>query len=286
MRACLTSLKHVARLIGPERRLWLPFLLTATLEALLIGLVWLAPHAPFSTVLAPPIRYFFGDRILHYPLHLWFLYHAMKHTNAFAAIVFGAFMTGVASVMVGHIYQGQRVSFRLALMGGQVKYGRVLLIWVTTWAVAKGIINLLLSVAPRTSASLYIAIALSIILQALMVYAIPIAVYEQRTWWRALLASMRETLMHPLSTLVIVALPSLVVIAFALRFPPASLLQKMQRIAPEIALLFVGLRLVLWTIADAVMSVGVAHLWWAHHSGSTPATVPMPVKAQQRPVVA
>ena len=90
MDALKRTFQHAAKLLGPDRALWRPFLATLLVEFLLLLLFWLAPHPPFSTLLAPPIRYVFGDRVLHYPRHLWFLYEAMKHTHLAASVLVGA----------------------------------------------------------------------------------------------------------------------------------------------------------------------------------------------------
>jgi hypothetical protein len=101
-------------------------------ELFFLLLVWLAPHAPYSTILAPPVRYFFGDRVLHYPWHIWFLYHAMKHTHFVASTLAGAFMTGVACLMVQQRYAKTPVSFRDALVSPDIKYVRLLLVWLVS----------------------------------------------------------------------------------------------------------------------------------------------------------
>ncbi|MDP3703053.1 MAG: hypothetical protein Q8R78_01505, partial [Candidatus Omnitrophota bacterium] len=123
MRALASVVRQTLQLFGSQRKLWVPFLVVACVEVLFLGLIWLAPHPPFSKLLAPPIRYFFGDRVLHYPAHLWFLYHAMKHTHLVASTLVGAFMTGVACAMVRQAHEGTPLSLRNALVGGQARYG-------------------------------------------------------------------------------------------------------------------------------------------------------------------
>ena len=120
MRALLLAVRETAHLFGRQRMLWLPFVCVTFVEALFVGLAWLAPHAPFSDVLAPPIRFLFGDRVLHYPAHLWFLYHVTRHAYIAAAVLVGAFMTGVACAMVGQIHTGATLSFRDVLVNRQV----------------------------------------------------------------------------------------------------------------------------------------------------------------------
>jgi hypothetical protein len=266
MSALLRTIRGLSELASSQRKLWVPFLIVAGAELLLITCIWLAPHPPFSFVFAPPVRYFFGDRVLHYPWHIWFLYHAMKHTHIIAATLIGAFMTGVACVMVRQVHEGKELSLRDALKGRQVRYGRVLILWLISWGLAKGLGAAVAQVVPKTPWAIWSIVALTMALQMLMVYAIPAAVYNKTPWWNAVLQSVREAMAYPFSTLAIVAVPSFLVMAFALMASSSRVAQWMMSTEPEIALPLVALRLVVWTVSDAFMTVGIAHLWWNHRS--------------------
>jgi len=268
MRAFLRALQQTLRLFASQRLLWVPFLLVALLETCFLVLIWLAPQAPFSVVLAPPIRFFFGDRILHYPAHLWFLYHAMKYTNLVTSVLLGAFFSGVACVMVQQAHEGQPMSFRDALVSGQVRYARVAWLWLLTWGIARGVMQGFSHVGPKTVAMAWTAIGLTVVLQALLVYAIPAAVFNRAPWWKALFQGLREAIRYPLSTLGAVILPTAAVIAFAVAFPSGRVGYLMQTMAPEIAVAFVVGRLLLWTVADTLLTVTIAHLWWLHRAPS------------------
>jgi tetratricopeptide (TPR) repeat protein len=272
MLAAVSAVRQTAQIVSTQRKLWVPFLATAVLEIILLGLVWLAPHPPFSNLLAPPIRYFFGDRVLHYPWHLWFLYHIMEHAHLIASTLLGAFLTGAACAMVQQRYEGKAMSLREVLVSRQVRYGTILLLWIVQWGLAKGVMEGLGRIAPKAAWMAWIAIGSAVLLQALLIYAIPAAVFNRSSWWRALGQSLRETAKHPLSTLAFVGVPSAALIAFAVFVPSARLLQWMSQTAPEIALAAVAARLALWTAVDAVMTVGVAHLWWCHRATQGAAT--------------
>ena len=172
-------IQRTAKLFGSQTKLWVPFLLVAFVEALLLLAIWLAPQFPFSTVFAPPLRYFFGERVLHYPVHLWFIYESMPYTHLAAVTLIGAFMTGVACVMVRQTHEGAVLSLREALVGKQVRYGTVVILWAITWGAAKGITEF---VGQHVKPSLGLAwglIGATVILQALLIYAIPAAVFNR-----------------------------------------------------------------------------------------------------------
>ena len=278
MKALWLAWRGTTQIVTSQRKLWLPFLVVAVAETLFVGLIGLAPQPPFSRLLAPPIHYLFGERVLHYPWHLWFLYHAMTYTHLAASILMGAFMTGIACVMVRQTYTGELLSLRAALISRQVRYGTVLAVWLVTWGVARGLMEAASRMAPKTPSTTWVVAGLTfaVVLQALFAYAIPAAVFEQSRWWNALAKSLREAMRYPASTLAMVAVPSSLVLLASIIAPSGRVARWMAQTAPEIALLFVAGRLVIWTVADAVMTVGVAHLWWIHR---TPASPPEPTGA-------
>ncbi len=256
--------RQTARVFGSHKKLWLPFLLVAAVEAGFLGAVWLAPQRLFSVVLAPPLRYAFGDRVLHYPWHLWFLAHAVKHAYLAASLLLGAFMTGIACAMVGQLHQEAPLSFRDALIGKHARYGTLVMMWAMIWAVAKLVTGVVLHAAAVRPWSGWAGVGITILLQTLFVYAIPVAVFERLNWWRALAHGVRETLRHPVSTLVVVALPLAGVAMFSSHVIESRAVQSMMQRTPEMAVLIAAVRVLVWTLADGMLTVAAAHLWWAH----------------------
>lgn len=266
MRALIKTIRLTAKIFGSHRLLWIPFITIVILELLFIAMIWLAPHPPFSKFFAPPIRFFFSDRFLHYPWHLWFLFYAMKHTHLVASLLLGAFMSGIACVMVGQTHKNKQPSLREALVNKEVRYGRVLLLWALTWGVARISIESLARFAPPSNWIIPIALTTTIVIQALLVYAIPVAVLQNLIWRKAILASIAETLRRPLSTLLVVALPSLSVIALSITVTPTRITTWMMNTTPEIVFAFILARLVVWTVADVILTVAICHLWLSHRS--------------------
>ncbi|GEM_PF-2142476 len=256
--------RQTARVFSSHKKLWLPFLLVAVVEACFLGVIWLAPQRPFSAVLAPPLRYAFGDRVLHYPWHLWFLAHAVKHAYLAASLLLGAFMTGIACAMVGQLHQGNPLSFRDALVSRQVRYRTLVVVWAIIWGIAKAVTAAALHAAPDRAWGGWIGVGITILLQTLFVYAIPAAVFEQFTWWRALIRGIQEALRHPISTLVVVALPLAGVAIFSSYVIESHTVQSMMQRTPEMAVLIAAVRVLVWTLADGMLTVAAAHLWWAH----------------------
>ena len=266
MQALGLAVRHTVKLCGAHRQLWLPFVIAALVEAGVIFVLWLAPQPPFSIVLAPPVRFVFTERALHYPWHLWYLFHTMKHAQFAAAVISGAFMTGIACVMVRQTHQAVPLSFRDALVSGQVRYSRVVLIWAASWALAQGVSSGLNRVLPAAEWGMWLTLGLTVLLQMLLVYAIPASVFDRVGWLKAFWRSIRETFRAPLGTLIVVGIPSAAVIAFEVCVPSATVAKWMAATTPEIAVALVAARLLLWTAADAWMTVGASHLWLYNRS--------------------
>ena len=121
-------------------------------------------------------------------------------------------------------------------------------------------------VAPNASWVLWVGIGMGLLMQALLAYAIPLTVFTKAPWWAALDHSVRETLRYPMSTLVVVGIPSAVAILFAVLATPGRVAFWMTHDVPEIAFLWVAARLIVSTVTDAVLTVAIAHLWWIHRA--------------------
>ncbi len=268
MTAWVKALDGSCKLFTSHRRLLLPFALGAIVELFFLTLVWLAPQTPLSFFFAPPISYFSGSRVMHYPWHLWYLFHIMQNIHAASVIFVGAYMSGIACVMVRQIHENQPLSFRDALNSRQAKYARLLLIWLGTLLLTMPVMRLvrtvLVHVAAPPLALFAVQLALGVLLQALFVYPIPVAVFENVSWIKAFGRGLRETCRYPLSTLAVVIVPSLLLVAFSWSVNDARVSQWMLALIPEIALGCSASRLIMVTLMDAILTVGIAHLWWYH----------------------
>ena len=270
MKRLAAALRQTVGLIRADQRIWLPFLVTVTVEVLLLLLVWLAPHPPYSKFFAPPIRYFFSDAVLHYPWHLLFLYHVMKHTNVIAAVLVGAYMTGIACAMVGQRFERQPMSLRNALVSRKVRYGRVVLLWTVLWGTAKLGTEWISRQFPPAPWLSWALVAGLVLFQSLMVYAIPISVFTGANWFKSIGRSAMEACRHPMTTLAPVMVFSVPLILFMGLAPMVRVSQWMKQFAPELVLVFIAVRLMLWMLSDALLTLTISHLWWLRR---TPAHV-------------
>ncbi len=259
------ALKETLRLFGSQYRLWAPFLFIAGFQIILIGLVWLAPQAPYSTLLAPPIRYFSGDRVLHYPVHFWYLYHVMKPVHLITNVLAGAYLSGLATLMVRQAHERKAISMRNAMLTSKAHYVSLAVLWIITWVIANAFFKGAgyIKLPPIFSATLNAGLA--VLLQALLVYPITAAVLEGLPWWKALARGVLEFFRYPLPTIGIVLVPSALLLVFAFFVSESRVFKWMMDTGtPEISLVFVFARLAAVTVADAVITLSAAHLWLFH----------------------
>lgn len=255
-----------ARLIKHQKKLWLPFCFAAAIEAVLLFVIWLAPFPPFSVLLAPPIRHFSGDYLLHYPWHLWYLYHSMTNTHALTTLLAGAFLSGLAGLMVRQAHQKRAVSLRDAIISRQAKYPTLALVWLASWLATNGIFQAVKLFSLSGIAAFSINVLLAVLMQAVFIYPIFAAVFERLPWWKALWRGILEFFRHPWDTLLLTFPPSVALIGFAVIFNEGRVAKWMMGSGfPEMVFVFLLMRLLMVTAVDAVMTVGAAFLWCRHH---------------------
>ena len=174
------------------------------------------------------------------------------------------------------------MSMRGALASKQVRYRTVVWLWLCIWAMGK-LLGEGLGRVHFTSAavSFGVGVVTTVLLQMLLAYAIPLAVFQRTGWMRALTGSVREALRYPFSTLLVIVVPSALVIAFSVLAHPTMVMEWSKDTRPELALAFAGGRLVLWTLADAMLTIGIASLWWAHHGTQTTTSAAASAAAEQ-----
>jgi hypothetical protein len=168
--------------------------------------------------------------------------------------------------MVRQVHVGRPLSFRAALMEKDVRFGTVLAIVLVTWLLSRAVIVGLRLAVPTSWWLAVATVASAVVFQMAIVYAIPAAVFTGASWWKALFQSLREALRHPFSTFVLVIVPAGAVLAFSVAASPNRVWAWMMARSPELVLGFIVARLAVWTLADAVMTVGVSHVWWTHRA--------------------
>ena len=204
-----------------------PFLIFTILELLSIIILFLAPRMPFRLLLAPPIRAFWGERFLHYPINFMLLPKLASLSRMVLSVVIGSFLTGMAVFLFGRIAEKREPRLKDAVQGSLKKYAALFLIvfgYVGIYyflnkffliALAKYFVaghrKLLFLGAGLWMGPILLAISfiLAILVQSAFIYAIPALIIGREKLLKAIGTSFRFFLKNFFLTLVLVGLPML-----------------------------------------------------------------------------
>ena len=242
-----------------QRRFWVVMALPVILQIFFLFILWLAPHPLFRTLLAPPIRFRFGEQVLHYPWHLAFLVHAAAKVRLLAMAFGGAWAVGFACVLAHAYARGEAGSPRKIYGVYKPSFWHCTFAWSVAWAFAKALTWGASSLLPIGSVRVAAQVALLVVLQMLLVYAIALAAINRMSWWNALGKSARLAVLHPVGTLLIVAVPVVLVLGTALMLPEPRIIHWMMQNNPDMGIGFIAARIVVAYLADGMISLGAVY---------------------------
>jgi hypothetical protein len=213
--------------------LFTPFLAFAIVEFLALIVLFLSPRLPFSLVLAPLIRTFWGEKFLHYPVNFLLLPKLSSLSKLVLYVVFGSIFSGTAVHFISEVFQNKKksnvaASFFFAAKKYIYLFGAILLLTVLYYYSVKIPSSLLMkhfisghSRLLFLKAEIWIGpilavfnFATGVVLQAAFLYIIPFLVIDNEKLLRAIGKSVILFKKLFLQSLVIVTLPSLLYIPF------------------------------------------------------------------------
>ncbi len=236
------SYAYAARALKGDPAVFLPFLIFAGIEFIsLIGL-YLAPQAPFRSVLGPIITTFWGKQYLHYPGNFFLLPKLANLARMVLSVVVGSLLTGIAVALL----------YKKPVLTALRKYAHFLVViflllfifYMTNRQIhiflvkyfSAGHKNLLMVGANMWLGPVSIAISqlLALIMQSLLAYAIPVLILTDAKFPGAIGRSVVCFFRNPLITLCLVGFPML--IALPLIFINYNSVFLMDTFMPEIVL--------------------------------------------------
>lgn len=248
----------------------LPFVIVALLDTLLLCLLYLAPRPPLSALFAPPIKAFWGERFLHYPLNLLLLPRLFDHGRVISTALTGVLMTGAAIGMLKDAGGGAKPRFLFNLIKSLRMYPRLLAIWLIMFclisAAFKGlpvIFHLKQGAAPQIA--FYAAFLVNIILEAIFIYALPAAIIEDKKIWPAVKRGVSFSKSVFLPTLILISAPTLAYIPMVILRGKLPML--MSKVFPEIILIFLGIGIVISALTDWLITSAAAVLFLGKREG-------------------
>lgn len=205
--------------------IFIPFLIFAVVELACLGVLYYAPRQPWSAVLGPPIRAFWGEAFLHYPANFLLLPHLVSLARTVLYVLVGSLLNGIAVLSVRYAYAGGIAG---PVVGKAVRrYGALCMVSLLSagafmlFSRLFGLANSLYFV--HHSALLWIPARIwlgpvaflanllaSISIQALFIYAIPAMMIDDAGLFKAIAGSVRLCRRMFLPTVTLIVIPVLV----------------------------------------------------------------------------
>lgn len=242
----------------------LPFFIVGLFDVLLLILIYLAPRPPLSALLAPPIRVFWGERFLHYPFNLLLIPRLFDYGHIVSTAFIGVLMTGAAIGMLKQAREGLKPNIFFNLVKSLRMYLRLLVIWLVMFGLVSAAFKGLPAVfhfkqGAASQIVLSAAFFVSILIQALFIYAIPAVIIEEKKAGAAIKRSMSFSKSVFIPTLLLVALPTLIYIPMIILRGKLPVL--MSKVFPETVLIFLGIGIVISVVIDCLITSSTAILF-------------------------
>ncbi|UCC95998.1 MAG: hypothetical protein JSW40_04410, partial [Candidatus Omnitrophota bacterium] len=193
MKLAVNIWKETLRVLKRHPKILIPFLVVGTAHFLLIYLIYSAPQRPLSSVFAPPIRAFFGEKFLHYPFNFFVFPQLFNYGEIILSALVGIFMTALAIGMIADVIQKQETSLLVNSLKSIRRYCALFGVWILMFLFVRLTMSIFHRIVPageglRTliASSLYFLGA--IFIQLLFIYAIPLIIIKKKK----LLAALRE----------------------------------------------------------------------------------------------
>ena len=220
-----------------------PFIILSFINAFALYLLYLSPQRPVSLLLAPPVRAFFGEKFLHYPLNFVILPKLFWYAQVSISVSFGVILTALAVAIVAKAYDGQRPLFFLNLIQVVKRYFALLCVWLIPFVLGIVVFKLFLKMAGFTGGmrSLYVtsmAFLLSVIVQIIFIYTVPLIVIKKRSLLSSLFENVRVLIKLFVPSLFLVVVPAAVYLPVLLL--KSKTVYLMTRLFPEVSLLILA----------------------------------------------
>lgn len=264
MKAAIRIWKQMFKVLTGNPVIVLPFFIVGLFDAISLILIYLAPQPPFSIVLAPPIRAFWGEQYLHYPFNLSLIPRLFSYAHIATSAVFGVLITGLAIGMLNEIRRVGNAGVLLNIIRAFKRYFSLFTIWLIMFILATLIYKIPhLFISVNNKAALQIAFYLSFLMvgsiQIIFIYAFPAAFIEQRGVVSAIRCGVSLCRSHFLTSLMLVMLPTLFYLPVMVL--KGNSLFLMQRFFPEIVLIILGLAIVVSVVIDCLVTCSTTILF-------------------------
>ena len=116
--AYLNSLKTFKK--SPS--VFIPFIIFTLFESAALAVIYFIPRSPLKEILGPPIRTFWGERFLHFPVNFLLYPKLISLAKMGLTILVGSLLTGMAVAIIISIHNNKKVKLSAAFMTALKKY--------------------------------------------------------------------------------------------------------------------------------------------------------------------
>ena len=272
--ATATSLKN-------KPILFIPFIIFFIFDLISLIILYLAPRMPLRLLFGPPIRTFWGEKFLHYPLNFLLLPKLISLARMGLSIFLGSLLTGLAVALVWDIYNKKhlklKTSFGIALKKYFDLFAIIFIVTCSFYVLQKtltlGLMNYfitghrkLLFFGPGAWMGpilLALNFILVILIQSAFIYAIPLIIIEKERLMMSLIKSFILFKKLFIPTLILVSLPMLLYVPIVILESKSEFL--IMQLFPESVLLVLVLDCAISSLLiDVVVTVSTTWLYLIH----------------------
>jgi len=261
-----------------HRALLLPFVIFIAFELAALLFFYLIPRMPLRPIFGPPIRTFWSERFLHYPLNFLLLIKLASLSRMFLSVLIGSLTTAMAVFIVFDIHNKKAINVKSSFMGSLKKYAALFaIVFIFTalfYFLAKLVTVGLLKyfIAGHTKllflkAGLWLGpiltvlnFIIAILIQGAFIYAIPILLIEKQRLIPAIAKSFVLFKNLFLPTVILIGLPMLLYVPILVLGSNAGFL--IDKVFPEFVLLVLILGAIVSSlIIDPLVVVSTTFLY-------------------------
>jgi len=249
-------------------RVWLPFVLYALIEVLLLTWVYFGVRPPFVDFFRGPLSFVVPSGFFHYPVHMLVLPQVFyRLLIPFGAVFESLLMAAATWVFVSYFQNRPLPGLSKALSEVKFGFGQFVLFWVISFALLYAyqyladatLGGLWIGYARRRMAVEAVTVAGSVLMNCLVAYSTIVILAERSRVGSTLMISLRTFGRHFISTFLFVGISALIV------YPMNFVLQQagtwIGRFNPEVMVLVLGANILVGTLA-AFLATGVLTLWY------------------------
>jgi hypothetical protein len=241
-----------------------PFCVTAAANLLSLWLVYLAPQRPVSYILAPPVRVFFGEKFLHYPLNFFILPKLFGYAEIVVSALVGILMVALSIGLISNAVKGEKTSLLVNFNKAIRRYFALLGIWAINFIFIVLISKIILKIFSATALGrgLIQSVAyffLVIFAQVLFIYVTPVIIIKKKKLFPALKENFIILKKIFFSTVALVVLPAFLYLPMVMI--KAKTIFLANKLFPEIILALLVIGALISVFIELVVTVSTTLLF-------------------------